>query len=172
MFCTALCTLFNKLKEWNSDVIISAAFYGDPHGNKQTIPLYQDLKAMCDAKIDYYNYQSYANWVDSVPKIEAAIKYVGDPGTGFGWEKLVWGVGVGGQTGNTAWRWWPSDPGLAAYNIMQELLRVAPSHAGAFTWAGEFSEQSCDPAWCIEQRLADMYAGGTGDHGACTCHSG
>lgn len=173
-FHTAMCTLFTKLKEWNSDVIISAAFYGNPGANKQTIPLYQDLKAQCDDKIDFYNYQNYANWVDSVPASLAAIKAMGDPTTGFGWEKIVWGVGVGGQSGSAAWRWWPSDPGYAAYQMMQELLNVAPSHAGVFTWAGEFSKQSCTPKWCIETHMAAMYENGrdwqppTG----CTCTNG
>ena len=81
-------------------------------------------------------------------------------GNEFGWEKFVWGVGVGGQVGSEKWVWWPSNPGLSAVQIMQNLLAddEAKQMRGVFTWAGEMSKLYCYPKWCLEDKFKQQLA--------------
>jgi hypothetical protein len=174
VFTTGMCSLFRHLKaDLGPKVIISAAFYGNPHGTVQTIPLYTALKAKCDEHIDLYNYQNYANWVDNVNTNVANVKTVGQQ---FGWEKFIWGVGVGGKTGRHFFRWWPSDPGVMGAEIMRQLLQDAQAKEmrGAFTWAAEFSKKTCEPKWCIEDRLHGLLREPLGAilPPSCACHDG
>ena len=155
VFTTAMCSLFKNLKEQLPGAIVSAAFYGNPSNTyplQGTIPLYKDLKAQCDDLIDVYNYQNYANWVDDTNANVRNIRLMGEH---FGWDKFVWGVGVGGQAHSTTWRWWPSRPGVNGPAIMQQLLadEKAKHMRGVFTWAGEFSDGFCEPKWCIEDQF-------------------
>ena len=169
IFTTAMCSLFENLKHQLPGAIVSAAFYGNPDYSddqvqSQTIPLYRDLKAKCDPLVDLYSYQNYANWIDGPTGTN--VKHVKQMGKEFGWEKFVWGVGVGGVPGHQdKWKWWPSDPGKNGPAIMQGLLDDNDEHGkdmrgkypkdmrGAFTWASEFSARCTPNRWCIEDQF-------------------
>ena len=162
VFTSAMCSLFRRLKQQLPGAIVSAAFYGNPSASKQsdqirTIPLYEQLKAKCDDLIDFYNYQNYANWIDDTG---TNVQHIVAMGNAFGWEKFVWGVGVGGQLRSTKWKWWPQNPGVAGPDIMRNLLadKDGKRMRGVFTWAGEFSVHSCTPKWCIEDQFAQQLA--------------
>ncbi len=171
IFTTAMCSLFENLKHQLPGAIVSAAFYGNPEypdtvEQSQTIPLYRELKAKCDALIDFYNYQNYANWIEG-GSTGKNFQHVKTMGKEFGWEKFVWGVGVGGVPNHPAdkWKWWPSNPGKFGPDIMQALLdynhedgkdtlgKYPKDMRGAFTWAGEFSVMCKPHSWCIEDQF-------------------
>ena len=126
VFTTAMCSLFYHLKEMLPGAIVTTAFYGNPDANVQTIPLYQKLQEECDERIDLYLYQDYANWD---PSVSSNVKHIGQMGKLFGWEKFLWGVGVGGSQ-NGRWRWWPSmAPRETGTTIMQALQAPGVNYA-------------------------------------------
>lgn len=172
VFVPAMCSLFGNLTKRLPKVVISVAFYGNPqYGSsdqrRRSIDLYGAVRDTCGKPgaprgdhVSLYLYQNYANWVDGVDSNVAHVKQIGELySTGWnGWDRLVWGVGVGGDPN---WKWYPSDPGIAGRGIMQHLLQdeKAKHLRGTFTWAGEYSEQSCTPAWCVEDMLATTMQG-------------
>ena len=176
-FSAAMCSLFSNLRRRLPGVIISAAFYGNPDASRQTIDLYFKVWEDCGHHITFINYQNYANWVEGP---DANQKHVLAMGEAFGWDKFVWGVGVGGGSGGGAWRWWPANPGWTGATITQNLLKSgniglggskAEDMLGAFTWAGEFSEL-CDPPWCVEDLLAAALNGKVWGGDKCNCPNG